>query len=201
MENYKTRITVQGLRRAVAAKAKEPIGEGEVIALPFDVARSLLRAGAVELTDADVTVELDWAKPVPLAKPIALVKANDEAALMAALADLGAKITGGADDAMVELADVPGLDLLSAVLVQLGDGRLSEYEVAQILTPEQVLNIVARRLDEDAIDREGLRLLLGMAVGEGESPESKGEGDPPPPDQSTSDTPTEKPAARGKTKT
>lgn len=190
MENYKTRITVRGLRRADVNKVKEPIGEGEVIALPFEVARSLLRCGAVEASDEDVTVELDWGEPVPL------IKANDLDALRAALFGFGAGIPGGANDGVVELADVPGTDLLSAVLVQLGDGRLSEFDVSQILTPEQVLRIVTRRLDEDAIDREGLRLLLGMGSGEG----AGGEGETPPADQPKSDQSADKPAARGKAK-
>lgn len=191
MENYKTRITVRGLRRADVNKAKEPIGEGEVIALPFEVARSLLRAGAVEPTDADVTVELEWGAPV------ALVKANDEAALLAALGKLGSEIPTVPEGAVVDLADVPGADLLASVSIQLSDGRLSEYEVAAILTPEQALRIVARRLDEDAIDREGLRLLLGMGSGEG----GGGESETPPVDQVKSDPPADKPAARGKPKT
>lgn len=191
MENYKTRITVRGLRRADFDKVKEPIGEGEVIALPFEVARSLLRAGAVEPTNADVTVELEWGAPV------ALVKANDKAALLAALAKLGAEIPTMPEGAVVELADVPGVDLLALVSIQLGDGRLSEYDVAAILTPEQALRIVARRLDEDAIDREGLRFLLGMGSGEGAGSERE----TPPADQSKSDPPTDKPAARGKPKT
>jgi hypothetical protein len=113
---------------------KEPIGEGEVIALPFGwPGRCRWR---VESTDADVTVELASGTPAPLAAPIALVAANDKDAL-AALAKLGAEIPAVPEGAVVELADVPGVDLLASVSIQLSDGRLSEYDVAAILTPEQ----------------------------------------------------------------
>ncbi|WDF73487.1 hypothetical protein [Novosphingobium sp. KACC 22771] len=191
MENYKTRITVHGLRRADVNKAKEPIGEGEVIALPFEVARSLLRAGAVEPTDADITVELEWGAPV------ALVKANDEAALLAALGKLGSKIPTVPEGAVVELADVADSDLLVAVFERLGDGRLSEFDVSRNLTSEQVLRIVGNRLVSGAIGRDELRLLVGMNATEG----AGGESETPPAEQSKSDPPTDKPAARGKAKT
>lgn len=186
MENYKTHITVRGLRRADVNKIKEPIAEGEVIALPHEIARSLLRCGAVEASDDDITVELDWGEPV------ALIKANDEAALLAALAKLGAEIPTVPEGAVVELADVSDSDLLVAVFERLGDGRLSEFDVSRNLTSEQVLRIVGDRLVSGAIGRDELRLLVGMDTTEG----AGGERETPPADQSAS----EKPAARGKAK-
>ena len=83
MKTYITLITVRGLRRADPARVKEPIGEGEVIALPEGYARSLRDVGAIEETDAEVTVELDWYPPVTL------VKSDDRDKLIEALAALG----------------------------------------------------------------------------------------------------------------
>lgn len=83
MKTYKTLITVRGLRRADPMRAREPIGEGEVISLPEGYARSLRDVGAIEETDAEVTVELDW-KP-----PVTLVKSDDRERLIEALAALG----------------------------------------------------------------------------------------------------------------
>lgn len=196
MENYKTRITVRGLRRADVNKAKEQIAEGEVIALPHDMARSLLRCGAIEPTDEDVTIELDWAAPV------ALIKSNDRDALLAALEAMGGKTPALHEGMLLDLTGVSDSDLLVAVFERLGDGRLSEFDVSRNLTSEQVLRIVGERLVSGAMGRDELRLLVGMDAPEG----AGGESERPPvdqhqPDQAKSDPPTDKPAARGKAKT
>jgi len=83
MQTYKTLITVRGLRRADPSRRKEPIGEGEVIALPDGYAQSLHDIGAIELTDEDETVELEWKAPVTL------VKSDDRERLIEALQALG----------------------------------------------------------------------------------------------------------------
>lgn len=82
-KTYKTLITVRGLCRVDPLRAREPIGEGEVIALPDGFARSLLDSGAIELTDEDATVELEWKAPVTL------VKSDDRERLIEALQALG----------------------------------------------------------------------------------------------------------------
>lgn len=87
MQNYRTLIAIHGLRRADPADARKPIAHDEVIALPEGYARNLLASGAVEKTDAEVTVELSWDAPVDL------IKSNDRDALVAAIAALGGAVT------------------------------------------------------------------------------------------------------------
>lgn len=100
MKTYNTLITVAGLRRADASRAREPIGEGEVIELPGGYARSLLASGAIEPSNAEVTVELDWDQPVQL------IKSNDPEGLKKALEVYGMDFAKGLDLTAVQIGTV-----------------------------------------------------------------------------------------------
>lgn len=100
MKTYLTLITVAGLRRADTMRAREPIGEGEVIELPSGYAGSLLASGAIAPSDADVTVELDWDRPVEL------IKSNDPEGIKKALEVLGMDFANGPDRTAVHIGTV-----------------------------------------------------------------------------------------------
>lgn len=164
MQTYKTLITVRGLCRVDPLCAREPIGEGEVIALPNGFARSLLDIGAIEPTDADVTVELDWKPPVTLVKsddrerliealtalgvsdlpimpspsaaPLGGISPTDAETLAQALEALGAKVTLPGET--VGLDDVLASDLMDEISARIAAGAISAADL-----PESVIGLAA----------------------------------------------------------
>lgn len=164
MQTYKTLITVRGLRRADPSRRKEPIGEGEVIALPDGYAQSLHDIGAIELTDEDATVELEWKAPVTLVKsddrerliealealgisdlpimptpsavPHGGISPTDAETLAQALEALGAKVTLPGET--VGLDDVLASDLMDEISARIAAGAVSAADL-----PESVIGLAA----------------------------------------------------------
>jgi len=129
MQNYEIKTQVLGLPRTDGLR--EPVGAGEVVALPFDRADELLDLLAIEPTDADVTVHLEWAdKPIGLlSQPIAVVAVTDRHALSDAIFDLGGLVffigEGLPDRAESILVDFSNDQLLAELVARLDEGRLA----------------------------------------------------------------------------
>lgn len=158
MKTYITLITVRGLRRADPARVKEPIGEGEVIALPEGYARSLRDVGAIEETDAEVTVELDWYPPVTL------VKSDDRDKLIEALAALGVN----------DLPVVPATSVVEPVGIRPTDAETLAQALealgAKVLLPGETVGL-GDVLASDLMDEISARVAAG-AVSAADLPEN-----------------------------
>ncbi|QCI93262.1 hypothetical protein [Novosphingobium sp. EMRT-2] len=164
MQTYKTLITVRGLRRADPLRAREPIGEGEVIALPDHLAGNLCAIGALEGTDAPATVELaligvDFARdPDQALVDVSTVgiRPTDIEALAQALEALGALV-------LLPGEGLAGRDIMKFVQA------LKDFGAAVLLPGETVgLDDV---LASDLMDEISARIAAG-AVSAADLPES-----------------------------
>lgn len=152
MKKFITLIQIAGLRRAAVGREREPIGEGEVIALPDGFARSLLDSGAIEPTDASETVELFWDQPVEL------IKSNDPEGLQKALVNLGFDLAKGPDQSAVTVAGISPTDVQAlaqaleaqgAIVVLQSDDKITA--IMPLLSGEELLAEVAHRIRQGAI--------------------------------------------------
>lgn len=176
MKTYLTLITISGLKRADLTQERKAIGEGEVIELPDGFAKSLLATGAIEPSDADVTVQLHWDRPARM------IKSNDAAALRDALIELdpdfgsraaiptsltvlgpsdhqlmaqaleaaGATVVLAGEEWPVNLMKVDQPLLLAEVARRIGKG---EIEAAQL--PEEVLGLAGMAFSASLQDLAG----------------------------------------------
>lgn len=159
MRNYETKIEVRGLRRADPARAREPIGIGEVIALPDLVARDLLRHVAIVETKASPTVELTFDSLKPVAK-IAGIAPEDRGALAAAILDLGGVVLFPEDDGSVDLSLLSGPALVEGVLALVEDHIIEPTDLSRKLSDELILAEVAFRLQVGTLNADAVRALL-----------------------------------------
>ncbi|MFY9350102.1 MAG: hypothetical protein WAO77_07135 [Sphingobium sp.] len=119
---------VRGLPRA--DRQRSPIGVGEVIALPADRAMELGGFGAIEPTEAEVTIPLNWsALASSLTTPIAVVAVTDRYALVDAIGELGGTVffpgDGLPDHAEAALVDFSNEQLRAELESRVEEGRLS----------------------------------------------------------------------------
>lgn len=166
MKKFITLIQIAGLRRAAYGREREPIGEGEVIALPDGFARSLLDSGAIEPTDADETVELHWDRPIEL------IKSNDPEGLKAALVNLGFDLASGPDRSAVTVSGIAPTDVQAlaqaleaqdAIVVLQTDDKISA--LMPILSGADLLAEVAHRIRQGDIAFSNLpEEVLGLAA-------------------------------------
>jgi len=127
MDHFKTLIAIHGLRRADPARVREPVDAGEVIALPNGIASKLLRSGAVQPTDDEVTVELAWAD-----QP-GWVRVDDKEQLIAAIEALGADASV-LTHTSVELQPVLSTaDVLAALASGIADETIDPEAVRALL--------------------------------------------------------------------
>lgn len=178
MKTYITLIAISGLKRADLTREREPIAEGEVIELPDGFAKSLLRTGAIEPSDAAITVDLHWDRPAELIKSNdvdALVKAvgalkdkdlkrfpsemkvqavgiapTDHQALAQALEAAGATVVLPGEEWPVSLDKVDQPLLLAEVA-----RRVSKGDIAAAQLPEEVLGLAAQGLSAKLQDQAG----------------------------------------------
>lgn len=168
MKTYLTLIQIAGLRRDDVARAREPIGEGEVISLPDGFARSLLNSGAIEPSDAPVTVPLHWDAPVNT------IRADDLEGLKKALEIHGIDLASGPDRSGVQVAGIAPTDVealaqaleAAGALVVLRGEQLAGMDHARLdklLADEGVSAVLTSRLHTPKLLAE-----LAQRIGEGE---------------------------------
>lgn len=166
MKTFITLIQIAGLRRAAYGREREPIGEGEVIALPDGFARSLLESGAIEPTEAEETVELHWDRPVEL------IKSNDPEGLKAALVNLGFDLASGPDRSAVTVSGIAPTDVQAlaqaleaqgAIVVLQTDDKIAA--LMPIFSGAELLAEVAHRIRQGGIALGDLpEEVLGLAA-------------------------------------
>lgn len=202
MPNYKTLIAIHGLRSGNGAKQPVPVAEGEVIALPDDLAGGFLHAGFVAITDEPVTLDLAFSL-----RPIATVQdggiaPDDRQALIDALTALDCEVIPAFSNGALDFSTLAPDVTLGALRSGLRDGRIALSDVSLILTNEQMLNDLAWRMAGNGLDPETVRALLPPVPGVDAPPPAADLGDAAPPAASEApavDT-TAQPAARGKAK-
>lgn len=177
MKTYLTLITISGLKRADRSIERKPIAEGEVIELPDGFAKSLLGSGAIEPSDADVTVELHWDSPVELIKSsdveglkkalrvigvdfgnapdmtalqVIGISPTDYQALAQALEAAGATVVLAGEDWTSSLHKVNKAELLFEVARRIADLRILVSDL-----PEEVLGLAAASFSLSALDLAG----------------------------------------------
>lgn len=134
MRNYLVLTPVRGLPRV--DRSREPVGANAVIALPDDKAMELSIIGAVEPSDVEATVALDWPTAMvttvfssPSSPPIAVVAATDRYALVSAIEELGGIVffvgEGLPDRAEEALPDFSNEQLLDELKARIEEGRLT----------------------------------------------------------------------------
>lgn len=165
-KTYLTLIQIVGLRRADATRARAPIGEGEVIALPDGFARTLLDSGSIEPTDAEETVELFWDQPVEL------IKSNDPEGLKNALEVLGIDFASGPDQSAVNVIGIAPTDVQALAQALEAQGALVLLPGEQIAGTDHAR--LAQLMQERGDDVIGVvhtpKLLAELAkrIGDGE---------------------------------
>ncbi len=120
MRKFTVSTPLRGLRRADGVK--EPIGVGEVVSLPDTVTPSLLMAGAIAPTQADVTCDLIWEAQLGGG---AGVPDADIASVSARGGIVFFPGEGLPDNAELALGDFSNEQLLDELALRIGEGRLS----------------------------------------------------------------------------
>lgn len=138
MRNYLVLTPVRGLPRA--DQSRDPVAAGEVVALPSAKAMELGVIQAVEPSEAEATLLLEWPDVLvapgalaglpfsPPTPPIAVVAVTDRHALVHAIEELGGTVffvgDGLPDDAEDVLPDFSNEQLLDELDDRVESGRL-----------------------------------------------------------------------------
>lgn len=138
MRNYSILTPVRGLPRA--DRSRDPVEAGEVVALPSAKALELGVIGAVEPSDAQATVLLDW-PDYSLGEIIVGDADFDRDRLIAAIKALGGVVffvgAGLPDRAEDVLPDFSNEQLLDEMVARLEEGRIAPGHLTAIDDPDR----------------------------------------------------------------